>query len=175
MIIQSHRLKTSPFNLNNALILGFLFLGAVFASAQNLVTNPGFETGDTTGWFAFGSPTISAETSQVHSGTYAAQVSNRTQTYMGIAQSFVGSPPVGPDIQCFGVGQAGWRREPDHAVDDAKNGWKRYFLCGDRFGFRVFEWLDAAFRAIHVQSFGHSHRADFVCGNAQQLDQLILY
>ena len=90
MIIQSHRLKTRPFNLNNALILGFLFLGAVFASAQNLVTNPGFETGDTTGWFAFGTPTISAETSQVHSGTYAAQVSNRTQTFMGIAQSFVG-------------------------------------------------------------------------------------
>ena len=90
MIIQSHRLKTSPFNLNNALILGFLFIGAVFASAQNLVTNSGFETGDTTGWFAFGTPTISAETSQVHSGTYAAQVSNRTQTFMGIAQSFVG-------------------------------------------------------------------------------------
>ena len=90
MIIQSHRLKTSPFNLNNALILGFLFIGAVCASAQNLVTNPGFETGDTTGWFAFGTPTISAETSQVHSGTYAAQVSNRTQTFMGIAQSFVG-------------------------------------------------------------------------------------
>jgi len=63
--------------------------------AQNLVTNPGFETGDTTGWFAFGSPTISAETSQVHSGTYAAQVSNRTQTYMGIAQSFLGDLQVG--------------------------------------------------------------------------------
>jgi glucuronoarabinoxylan endo-1,4-beta-xylanase len=59
--------------------------------AQNLVTNPGFETGNTTGWFAFGSPTISAETSQVHSGTYAAQVSNRTQTYMGIAQSLTGA------------------------------------------------------------------------------------
>jgi endo-1,4-beta-xylanase len=59
-------------------------------NAQNLVTNPGFETGNTTGWFAFGSPTISAETSQVHSGTYAAQVSNRTGTYMGIAQSFSG-------------------------------------------------------------------------------------
>jgi glucuronoarabinoxylan endo-1,4-beta-xylanase len=90
MIIQPRRLKTSPFNLNNALILGFLFSGAGFVSAQNLVTNPGFETGDTTGWLAFGSPTIAAETSQVHSGTYAAQVSNRTQTFMGIAQSFVG-------------------------------------------------------------------------------------
>ena len=90
MIFQPCRLKTSQFNLNNALILGFLLLATVSVGAQNLVTNPGFETGDTTGWFAFGTPTIAAETSQVHSGTYAAQVSNRTQTFMGIAQSFVG-------------------------------------------------------------------------------------
>ncbi len=70
-------------------VVGFV-LQAGLAAAQNLVTNPGFETGDTSGWFAFGSPTISAETSQVHSGSYAAVVSNRTATYMGIAQSFVG-------------------------------------------------------------------------------------
>ena len=43
------------------------------AQTTNLVTNPGFETGNTTGWFAFGSPTLSVETSQVHSGTYAAR------------------------------------------------------------------------------------------------------
>ncbi|HKW31046.1 MAG TPA: carbohydrate binding domain-containing protein, partial [Verrucomicrobiae bacterium] len=71
------------------LVITFV-LQAGMAAAQNLVTNPGFETGDTTGWFAFGSPTIAVETSQVHSGAYAAQVSNRTATYMGIAQSFVG-------------------------------------------------------------------------------------
>ena len=52
------------------------------------------------------------------------------------------------------MGQAGWRREPDHAVDDAKNGWKRNFLCGDCFGFRVFERLDATFRTIHVNPSG---------------------
>ncbi len=90
MIFKPCRLKTSRFNLNNALILGFLCLATMSTTAQNLVTNPGFETGDTTGWFAFGTPTIAAETGQVHSGTYAAQVSNRTQTFMGIAQSFAG-------------------------------------------------------------------------------------
>ena len=63
----------------------------VSGQAQNLVTNPGFETGTTTGWSPFGSCTIAAETSQVHSGTYAAQVSNRSATYMGISQSFVGA------------------------------------------------------------------------------------
>ena len=60
------------------------------AAAQNLATNPGFETGNTSGWYGFGSPTISAETAQVHSGAYAALVTNRTATYMGIAQSFQG-------------------------------------------------------------------------------------
>jgi glucuronoarabinoxylan endo-1,4-beta-xylanase len=63
---------------------------SVSGRAQNLVTNPGFETGDTTGWFAFGPPTISVETSQVHSNTYACLVTNRTSTWNGIAQSFVG-------------------------------------------------------------------------------------
>ena len=58
--------------------------------ALHVVTNPGFETGDTTGWFAFGSPTISAQTSQVHSGSHAALVANRTDTWMGIAQEFQG-------------------------------------------------------------------------------------
>jgi glucuronoarabinoxylan endo-1,4-beta-xylanase len=90
MIFQPCRLKTSQFNLNNALILGFIFLGAGFVSAQNLATDPGFETGDTTGWSAFGSPAISAQTIQVHSGSYAGLVTNRTATYMGIAQSFAG-------------------------------------------------------------------------------------
>src|SRR6185437_13308111 len=54
-----------------------------------------FETGDTSGWLAFGSPTISAQTGQVHSGTYAAAVTNRTASYMGIAQSFVGDLQAG--------------------------------------------------------------------------------
>ena len=68
------------------LFLGFV-LPAGMALAQNLVTNPGFEAGDTTGWFAFGPPTISAQTNQVHSGKYAGLVTNRTATWNGIAQS----------------------------------------------------------------------------------------
>jgi len=72
-----------------ALITGFVLLARV-ADGQNLVTNPGFESGNTTGWFAFGSPTISVETSQVHSGTYACLVTNRTATWNGIAQFLVG-------------------------------------------------------------------------------------
>jgi glucuronoarabinoxylan endo-1,4-beta-xylanase len=89
MAVKKNGLKNKWLNALAALVIGFV-LQAGMAAAQNLVTNPGFETGNTSGWFAFGSPTISVETSQVHSGTYAAQVTNRTATYMGIAQSFVG-------------------------------------------------------------------------------------
>lgn len=62
------------------------FLGGN-CSAQNLAINPGFETGNTSGWSAFGAATISAQTSQVHSGSYAALVGNRTATWNGISQS----------------------------------------------------------------------------------------
>jgi glucuronoarabinoxylan endo-1,4-beta-xylanase len=94
MITESSRQKNSRSNRKYILIL-MLVLLAGLAEAQNLVTNPGFETGDTTGWFPFGSPTISAETNQVYSGTYACLVANRTATYMGIAQSFVGDLQAG--------------------------------------------------------------------------------
>jgi glucuronoarabinoxylan endo-1,4-beta-xylanase len=75
--------------VQTALVIG-LVLRSGLAVAQNLVTNPGFETGNTSGWFAFGSPSIAAEASQVHSGSYACLVTNRTATWNGIAQSFVG-------------------------------------------------------------------------------------
>jgi glucuronoarabinoxylan endo-1,4-beta-xylanase len=85
---QSRRPEIHRFNLKNVLILGFIFLGAGYAAAQNLATNPGFETGNTNGWIWFGTPTLTVETTQVHSGSYACLVTNRTATYMGAAQSF---------------------------------------------------------------------------------------
>lgn len=58
------------------------------AVAQNLAGNPGFETGNTSGWFAFGPSTITAQTSVVRSGNSAALVSNRTAAWHGLGQSF---------------------------------------------------------------------------------------
>jgi len=55
----------------------------------NLLTNPGFETGTTTGWIAR-SCTIGTVTSPVHDGSYSARVYNRTQTWQGIQQSIMG-------------------------------------------------------------------------------------
>jgi len=73
-----------------AVLLLTLLLLPCLAHAQNLAQNPGFETGNTSGWTPFGSSTISAQTAQVHSGAYAAIVQNRTATWNGIAQSFAG-------------------------------------------------------------------------------------
>ena len=70
-------------------VLGFFTL-AGNVSAQNLATNPGFESGSTSGWFAFGPPTIAVQTVQVHSGAYSGMVTNRTSSWNGIAQSFLG-------------------------------------------------------------------------------------
>src|SRR5437899_1696224 len=74
----------------------YLTLAVVFllqascATAQNLAQNPGFESGNTAGWFAFGPPTISVQCTQIHSGSYAAIVQGRTSSWNGIAQSFAG-------------------------------------------------------------------------------------
>jgi glucuronoarabinoxylan endo-1,4-beta-xylanase len=88
------------------MFLGLCFVAAV-SHAQNLVQNPGFETGDTTGWSVFGSPTLTVETAQVHSGTYAVQVQNRTATWNGIAQSLLSVMQTG---QLYNV--SGWIRLP---------------------------------------------------------------
>lgn len=73
-----------------ALVIGFFLQAGPAAAQTSLLTNPGFETGNTTGWFAFGSPTLTVESTVVHSGNYACAVTSRTATYMGIAQSLVG-------------------------------------------------------------------------------------
>ena len=82
-------IKNRWLKIRTILVIGFVLLSGL-ADAQNLLTNPGFETGNTSGWFAFGPPTLSVETSQVHSGVYACLVTNRTDTLNGVAQSLVG-------------------------------------------------------------------------------------
>src|SRR5579862_7373201 len=74
--------------LQLAVILGFI-LQSSLADGQNLLANPGFETGSTTGWGGFGSPTLSVETTLIHSGVYAVLVTNRTGTFAGISQSLM--------------------------------------------------------------------------------------
>jgi glucuronoarabinoxylan endo-1,4-beta-xylanase len=90
MGVKKNGLKNKWLSTQAALAIGFVLQAGLAAAQTNLVTNPGFETGDTSGWTIQGPCTLSVETSQVHSGTYACLVTNRTQTYSGIAQSLLG-------------------------------------------------------------------------------------
>ena len=57
--------------------------------AQNLFTNPGFESG-TTGWSINSSATLTSSTAKSHTGTRAAYLINRTATWNGIVQNVAG-------------------------------------------------------------------------------------
>jgi GH35 family endo-1,4-beta-xylanase len=58
------------------------------ASAQNLLQNPGFESG-TVGWSAWGPVSFTSSTAQAHSGARSALIQNRTDTWNGVAQSLL--------------------------------------------------------------------------------------
>src|SRR5262245_50842346 len=66
-----------------------LVLPALSGFAQNLAQNPGFESG-TTGWINFGSGSFTTPATQPHTGTASAFLQNRTATWNGVAQSFLG-------------------------------------------------------------------------------------
>src|ERR1700677_1541844 len=84
-------MKTSISKYTLELILfASLTMSALSVGAQNVLTNPGFETDSTAPWIGFGSPTLTVESAVVHSGSYACAVTTRTDTYMGAAQSLIG-------------------------------------------------------------------------------------
>src|SRR5262249_40888921 len=82
--------KPTRLLLHAAVVIFGFVLPTTICSAQNLGQNPGFEAGNTSSWVPFGPATISVQKTQVHSGTYAALVQNRSSTWNGIAQSMQG-------------------------------------------------------------------------------------
>ncbi len=71
------------------------------AASANMVTNPGFETGDFTGWSSYGTWYVSSNPNDVHSGTYGAvnslTVSSGTTstTYSGLYQNITDTSAAG--------------------------------------------------------------------------------
>lgn len=68
-------------------VTGYVNERLCWGSEPSLLVNPGFETGTLEGWFNFGGPskiTVTAETA--HTGTYCALITNRTDSWQGIAQ-----------------------------------------------------------------------------------------
>src|SRR5882762_7942336 len=82
---QSARARAAPSRWGLALLLA----AAGPAAAQNLAQNPGFESG-TANWSAFGPVTFTTPTTQPHTGARSAFIQNRTDTWNGVAQSFLG-------------------------------------------------------------------------------------
>ena len=61
-------------------------LAAETSPNPNLLVNPGFETGTTDGWSAYGGSKLSIVDSDTNSGGYALRISNRTQSYSSAVQ-----------------------------------------------------------------------------------------
>jgi endo-1,4-beta-xylanase len=66
-----------------ALILMGLVALARELKADNLIVNSGFESGNTNGWSAFGSSTISTTQEQAHTGAFSLLSSNRSANWNG--------------------------------------------------------------------------------------------
>jgi len=76
-----------------AILLGVIG-GAVGVSAANLLTNPGFETENLTGWTTWGSA-ITQTPEQKHGGSYSCLNTARTADWQGCVQDLTGKLTVG--------------------------------------------------------------------------------
>ena len=68
----------------------------------NLITNPGLETGNPSGWSVNGAGTIAASTAQKHSGTYSLLHTGRTATWNGPLQNLTSKVQSGVTYTCSG-------------------------------------------------------------------------
>jgi glucuronoarabinoxylan endo-1,4-beta-xylanase len=81
-------------NIIGRQLLPLLLLASLIApigqAAENLLTNPGFESGNTSGWKTWGC-NLRAVQNPVHSGDYSVLAYNRTQSWQGPVHSLVGT------------------------------------------------------------------------------------
>ena len=76
------------------LLLIVFLMSRCAESAENLLTNPGFENGNTSGWKTWGC-SLRAVRDPVHSGDYSVWVYNRTQNWQGPVHSVIGKMEQG--------------------------------------------------------------------------------
>ena len=91
---------------------GYLFNMNWFQFISNLITNPGLETGNTTGWAVNGAGSIAVSTTQKHSGAYSLLSTGRTATWNGPIQNITSKVQSGNTYTC-----SGWVR-----LDNAASG-----------------------------------------------------
>ena len=93
------------------LLLIISLVNPYIKAAENLLINPDFELGNTTGWTDWGC-NLTATQDQVFSGNYSAFVSNRTQSWQGPVQSLLG---VLEDGKTYTI--SGWVRLENSPVE----------------------------------------------------------
>lgn len=93
--------------------LGAYEFQASSTTTQNLMTNPGFEVGDATGWITDWGFGLTADTNQVHEGNYSGLASDRTASWNGAWQSLLGLMDDGKTYKI-----SGWLRLQNAASDN---------------------------------------------------------
>ncbi len=94
--------KPTQFRCLSILVILTLFLVPTPAAiAENLLTNPGFESGNTSGWTDWGCD-LMATTSPVHTGSYSGLASDRTESWQGPVQSVLGDMEDGKTYRISG-------------------------------------------------------------------------
>ncbi|WP_312029646.1 carbohydrate-binding protein [Paenibacillus sedimenti] len=91
---------------------GYLFNINWFQFINNLITNPGLETGNTTGWAVNGAGSLAVSTTQKHSGAYSLLSTGRTATWNGPIQNITSKVQSGNTYTC-----SGWVRLDNAASD----------------------------------------------------------
>ena len=71
------------------LIFMFFLSSVLVLAAENLLTNPGFETGSLGDWFNYRDCQLLVVQYAPRSGNYCAYISNRTEDWNGVAQELV--------------------------------------------------------------------------------------
>jgi len=73
--------KGALFLLNAFTLSFFILLSAVPAHAANMLTNPGYETGDITGWTGYAEDVHAATDTIVHTGSWAGMLEDSAGTF----------------------------------------------------------------------------------------------
>jgi endo-1,4-beta-xylanase len=76
-----------------------IFLLVPSYGADNILTNPGFETGNTSGWTTW-SGSFVASSAESHAGNYSGLCTDRTEYWQGPVQSVLGKMIDGETYQC---------------------------------------------------------------------------
>ncbi|MEJ6951299.1 endo-1,4-beta-xylanase [Natronospora cellulosivora (SeqCode)] len=85
-----NKLKVNKALFTSVLILMFILFALPLMASENLITNPGFETGELGDWFPYGDDcSVTVVSTEARSGDYSAYVTGRLEEYEGVAQELL--------------------------------------------------------------------------------------